>query len=143
MTDSGRQKPASFYNQSGVIAFRKKASGLKILLVTTPRHKRWIVPKGIVEPGLSPRRSAEKEALEEAGVRGRVSKKPVGAYRYQKWGGTCTVQVFLLEVKEVLDRWPEASLRKRRWVTVEEAARLVEPAALKALIRSLPDGMAS
>ncbi len=142
MKKSGDGKPRYFYDQSGVIPFRKKGDRLKILLVTTARGKGWIVPKGIVEPGLSARRSAEKEALEEAGVRGRLSKQPLGVYTYSKWGGTCTVQVFLLEVREVLDRWPEASIRKRRWVRVEEAERLLEPPGLKALVRSLRDGAA-
>ena len=34
---------------------------------------------------------------EEAGVSGRVFDKPVGKYRYQKWGNELVVRVFLLE----------------------------------------------
>jgi 8-oxo-dGTP pyrophosphatase MutT (NUDIX family) len=101
------------YRQSAVIPYRRGPSGLEVLLVTSRKGTRWVLPKGVVEPDLSPAASAAKEALEEAGVRGAIDDEPLGTYQYWKWGGTCTVQVFAMEVEEEVAHWPEASTRRR------------------------------
>ena len=129
-----KTKPAWFYRQSAAIPVRRSADGLEVLLVTSRNGKRWIVPKGIVEKELSPAQSAAKEAWEEAGVRGVVRTAAVGRYAYEKWGGTCRVEVFLLEVEEMADDWPESE-RERRWVSAAEAAATVEETDLRALLR--------
>ena len=127
-------KPNWLYQQSGVIAYRRCDNGFEILLVTSSSGKRWTIPKGVVEPGMSPARSAVKEAYEEAGIEGRVHPEPIGGYSYDKWGGTCRVEVFLFEVTNVLDDWPEAQARRREWCSVEEAAHRVPEPQLKALL---------
>jgi phosphohistidine phosphatase len=63
-----RNKPDYFYRQSGVIPVRKTDEGVEVLLVRSRSGRRWVIPKGIVEPCLSPAASAPKEAEEEAGV---------------------------------------------------------------------------
>ena len=76
----------TFVAQSGVIPYRNKGKGLEILLITSIGNGRWILPKGHIADGLSPRESATKEALEEAGVNGTVSTKKIGDYTYSKKG---------------------------------------------------------
>lgn len=137
-----RTKPAWWYRQSGVVPVRVSPEGPEVLVVTSRRKKRWIVPKGIVEPDLSPAASAAKEAWEEAGVRGRVLGAALGAYEYEKWGGTCTVEVFLMRVDEVAGVWPEAD-RSRQWLTVEGAAGVLREPELAALVRRVPDALAA
>ncbi len=127
------------FNQSAAIPFRFEDGEPLILLITSRRKKHWVVPKGIIEPLLSAPESAAREAWEEAGIRGRIRPQPIGEYEYDKWGGTCHVRVFLLEVEEELAEWPEAFLRERRWVSVEEAAALVDQAGLRRLILLVPD----
>ena len=46
------------------------------------------------------------------------------------------VDVFAMEVTEVLDLWPEAHERARQWLSPEEAVALVEEPELAALIRA-------
>ena len=133
--------PWWFYKQSAVVPYRLNGSELEILLITSIRKGRWIVPKGVVDLGTTARDSAVKEAFEEAGIKGRMSEKPFGEYSYEKWGGTCRVQLFLLEVETVLDVWPEAEERRREWMTVEEAARRVKEDELKQLLLSVPDNL--
>jgi 8-oxo-dGTP pyrophosphatase MutT (NUDIX family) len=125
------------YNQSGVIPFRLEKGKMLILLVTSRSGKRWVIPKGIIEPDLSPQESAQKEAYEEAGVSGEISGKSVGTYSYKKWGGTCTVKVFLLKVEKILEDWDESYLRTREWMSVEEAVKRIDEAKLKDIIRGL------
>ena len=130
----GRRKPDSWYRQSGVVPLRIVGGRPRVLLVTSNGGKRWIVPKGIVEEHLSPARSAAKEAWEEAGVKGVISRRMIGRYETEKWGGVCTVRVYLLAVTEVAREWPEAHVRRRRWLSPERAAALVAEPGLKALV---------
>jgi phosphohistidine phosphatase len=130
-------KPEYYYRQSAVIPFRRGPSGLEILLINTRKGRRWIVPKGIVEPDLSEAESAAREAYEEAGVNGRVLPGPIGSYEYGKWGGTCRVAVYAMEVEQELDDWPE-DFRQRQWLGPAEAADRVSEAELERLISQLP-----
>lgn len=127
-------RPDYYYRQSAMIPFRQGPSGLQVLMITTRKKRRWIVPKGIVEPELSSAASAAKEAHEEAGIQGRVLPDPLGIYEYEKWGGTCVVEVYAMAVERVLDRWAE-DFRGREWVDLAEAVRRVrEPALVKMIL---------
>ncbi len=131
------EKPDYYYAQSAVIPFRLRHGELEILMITSRKKKRWIIPKGIKEPDLTAWDSAAKEALEEAGVEGRVSTTPAGTYRYDKWGGTCTVEVYTLEVEKVHRSWLE-SFRLRRWLSLGEAVALIREEELRRILRRLP-----
>ena len=132
--------PEWMYRQSAVIPYRRGPSGLEVLLVTSRNGTRWVLPKGVVEPDLSPAASAAKEALEEAGVRGAIDDEPLGTYQYRKWGGTCTVQVFAMEVEQEEADWPEANTRRRAWLTVDDARRRFDEAALRQMFDCFIEG---
>ena len=137
-----KTKPDYFYIQSGVIPYRIEDGVTRVLLITSNSGRRWVIPKGIVEADLSAAASAAKEALEEAGIEGLVHPASIGTYQRQKWGGTCSVEVFLMEVETVFEEWAE-SHRRRRWMTLEEAAAYVEEDDLKALLRRVPAVLAA
>jgi 8-oxo-dGTP pyrophosphatase MutT (NUDIX family) len=132
-----QEKPDYYYNQSAVIPYKHSLNLNEILMITSRKKKRWVIPKGIIEPELSPPESAAKEALEEAGIEGIVSDSPIGRYQYDKWGGTCSVQVFVMYVEKVLNNWPE-SYRDREWVSLETAIERVTENQLKDILRDLP-----
>ncbi len=133
-----RVVPEYFYTQSAVIPYRERGGDVEILMITSRKRKRWVMPKGVKEPELSPQESAAKEALEEAGIQGAVSKVPIGSYQYDKWGGTCTVDVYTMQVSTVLDEWEE-SFRDREWVSLDEAGRRVSEPELKRIVQLLPE----
>lgn len=135
--------PAAPYPQSGAIPYRRSGGRIEVLLITSRRTGRWIIPKGMVESYLTPALSAAEEAYEEAGVHGEVSAGPLGSYAYARNGYRWIVRVYALEVTAVLERWPEMAQRQRAWYSVEEVARLADGAELQALIASLPDRVAS
>ncbi len=112
-----------------------------MLLITSRSGRRWIIPKGVIDPGRTAGESAANEAFEEAGVRGQISNAPLGEYLYEKWGGTCRVNCFLLKVETVLDEWPERDARRREWMEVERAAELVIEKELKRLMLSIKDDL--
>lgn len=124
-------------HQAGAIPLRRGRDGLEVLLVTT-RSGRWIVPKGMIEPGLSPRQAAQMEALEEAGVRGLVSRRRLGWFEYSKRSRVHRVELFTLLVREQLRDWHESSRRRRRWVPLHTAASLLaHRPALSLVVRRL------
>ncbi len=131
-----RPYPAYYYFQTGVIPYRLTDRGAEILLITNHKGTKWGIPKGIHEPGFSARASAAKEALEEAGVIGEVEDEVLGSYAVKKWGGTCTVTAFPMEVTCVLQRWAE-SYRRRRWLPAERAARKVKRKKLARIVAAL------
>jgi 8-oxo-dGTP pyrophosphatase MutT (NUDIX family) len=115
-----------------------KNDQITVLLITNWSGKRWIIPKGMIEDDLTSCESAVREAYEEGGIKGKAYDRPIGQYQYKKWNGTCNVEVFLFEVYDVLADWPEAHFRRRTWLSVDEAAALVNEKALKDIIRQVP-----
>lgn len=130
-----RERPAYYYTQSAVVPYRKTDQGTQILIVGSSSGRHWVVPKGIVEPGLSPVASAMAEAREEAGVQGRIRKTPLGTISCEKWGATCQITVFAMEVTHILPehKWEE-SHRKRKWVSPADAASLLHQVAFQAMV---------
>lgn len=114
-----KTKPEYWYKQSAVIPFRFEKGIFQILIISTRKRKNWIIPKGIIEIGLSGKKSAEKEAFEEAGVQGKLLSNKVGKYSYKKWGDICNVDVYALEVELILDKWEEDS-RNRKWIEIRD-----------------------
>ncbi|WP_253201529.1 DUF47 family protein [Sphingomonas quercus] len=116
-------------------------SPIQVLLITSRESGRWVIPKGNPLPGLAAHNAAAVEAEEEAGVQGLVCPTPLGSYRYRKRrknGASLMidVDVFPLAVHRELPSWKEQGQRKRRWVALAEAARMVEEADLSDLISS-------
>jgi 8-oxo-dGTP pyrophosphatase MutT (NUDIX family) len=128
--------PEYFYEQAAVIPYRRRGRRFEVLLITTRKGK-WIIPKGIVEPELTARESAAREALEEAGVRGTVGRRMIGHFEYDKWGGVCRVAVYPLRVEIELAHYDEDDFRDREWLTVAEAAARVQLPDVDRMIRNL------
>lgn len=117
---------------------RRTASSIEVLLITSRETGRWVIPKGWPWPKASDHQAAAGEAWEEAGVRGRISRNRIGKFHYAKRqnGGSQIVEVsvYLLEVTEIVDDWPETNERRRKWVTPRQAAALVDEPELKELL---------
>lgn len=114
--------------QFGAIPYRVVEGRVAFMLITSRRTGRWIFPKGGLIDGLSPAKSAAREAFEEAGVEGRVGRTPIGSYRTVKQRTERTlieVEVFPLCVERELDDWPEKGQRQRQWASLEEVRHLV------------------
>jgi 8-oxo-dGTP pyrophosphatase MutT (NUDIX family) len=116
--------------QSGVLPL----IGEGVMLITSRKSRRWIIPKGNVENGMSPADSAAKEAWEEAGITGRILYEEIGVYSYSRASGLYSVRVYPFEVETVLDDWQEKHLRQRRIVTPAEAVEMLFPDTLKHLV---------
>lgn len=139
MTAAGIGKERLVRLQYGALPYRRSdGGGIAVMLITSRDSGRWIIPKGWPEPGKSGPEVAAREAFEEAGLIGEAGTITIGSYRYDKRRrlGTvpCRVEVFLLDVADELERWPEWQQRRRSWFTPQEASALVEETELKRLI---------
>jgi 8-oxo-dGTP pyrophosphatase MutT (NUDIX family) len=129
--------------QYAALPYRKSEErGLEVMLVTSRETRRWIIPKGWPIAGVEPHNLAALEAMEEAGLLGKVCEKPIGSYRYDKKRGdgsivNCTVDTFTFEVEQQMPTWPEQDQRKTQWFAPEEAAAQVQEPELRALIQKL------
>ncbi|MFZ1109539.1 MAG: NUDIX hydrolase [Rhodomicrobium sp.] len=120
----------------------RRVNGItEVLLVTSRDTGRWIIPKGWRLKGLTSRQSAAREAMEEAGVKGKVKQRAIGRFQYVKrertTERTIDVTVFLLSVRKEYKRWREAGQRRRAWFALEMAASQVQEPELSSLIAAL------
>lgn len=124
--------------QFAALCWRRRRGKLQVLLVTSRRAKRWILPKGWPIDGKTPMQCAEVEAWEEAGARGRVRSEALGVYAYDKRGARgplpCLAMVYPIEVAALAKHYPEKAQRRRRWVSRKKAARMVAGKDLARLI---------
>ncbi len=135
------KKPAK-NKQYAALPWRLTGAGREILLISSRDTGRWVIPKGWPIRGLSPAETAAREAYEEAGLGGMMSKKPIGEFQYDKrlTDGRlqpCTVVVFAMEQMIQHPDWPEQGQRKLQWFSVPEAANAVQEPELKLIIRKL------
>jgi 8-oxo-dGTP pyrophosphatase MutT (NUDIX family) len=117
--------------QAAAIPIRKG----QVCLVTSRSGKRWVIPKGCLEPGKTAGEVALQEAWEEAGLLGILRPEPVGTYRYAKWGKVCHVLVFLMRVTEVQADWPEGEQRRRIWLPPPKALARIEVGGLREIMQ--------
>jgi 8-oxo-dGTP pyrophosphatase MutT (NUDIX family) len=112
--------------QSAAIPYRfREDGGLEVLLVTSRRKGRWVLPKGQVKPGTLPHSSAAKEAFEEAGVLGKVADKVIVSRERKRSGAENMppdrLLVYPLLVNTEAPVWPEMRERERGWIPLREA----------------------
>src|SRR3954470_24816720 len=82
----------------------------RVCLITSRSRKRWVIPKGWIEPGQTAGETALQEAWEEAGLVGALEREPIGTYLYEKEGQSYHVTVFVMKVTAAEQDWPERSL---------------------------------
>lgn len=125
--------------QFGALCWRRQGDDVQVLLVTTRRRKRWIIPKGWPVDLATPAEAAATEAWEEAGAEGKVKPTCLGIFSYNKaiMDGDflpCVVAVFPLRVKKLRESYPEKNERRRKWVSQKKASQMVDDPELSAII---------
>ena len=128
--------------QVAAIPFKYEPDSLKVLLLTTRKTGKWIVPKGWPIEGLNFSQSAEQEALEEAGVKGLISKHPIGDFIYHKKIAPrrkvpCTVLTYGLHVTDQMSEWIEKGQREILWCSLLGAAKKVKNTGLRDIFQNI------
>jgi 8-oxo-dGTP pyrophosphatase MutT (NUDIX family) len=120
--------------QACAVPLRASGDTFDVCLITSMGRGRWIFPKGVVDPGETHAITALKEALEEAGVEGRLLEPSLGQYRDSKWNAPLSVTVFAMSVERTHETWLEQGLRRRRWASLDEARELVADPTLREML---------
>ncbi|MEX2693066.1 NUDIX hydrolase [Rhizobium mongolense] len=125
--------------QAGAICLReiRGQERVEVLLVRSLRNGRWGIPKGHVEPGETSREAAQREAFEEAGVKGAALEALVKSYIYAKDGSPFRyrVAVHLIHVSHIEREFPEKGRRKTKWLPIDIACQEVAQRALRQIMR--------
>jgi 8-oxo-dGTP pyrophosphatase MutT (NUDIX family) len=135
-------KANSGHRQVAALPFRYTTSGsLEVLIITSRETGRFIIPKGWPMKGRADPEAAAIEAREEAGIIGKVRRRPIGKYSYWKRLADqfrlVKVDVYPLEVTRQLETWPEKQSRQMAWLSPDKAAILVDEPQLITLIQNL------
>ena len=126
--------------QFAALPWRIGADGeVEVLMITSRETRRWVIPKGWPIKAMSSAKSAAREAFEEAGVIGKISKAPFGTYAYDKRLKSGRLQhvrvaVFALQVERMEPAFPELGQRELKWLPPVEAATCVDEPELMVLI---------
>jgi 8-oxo-dGTP pyrophosphatase MutT (NUDIX family) len=114
--------------QVAAVCYRRRGPALEFLLVNTNGGGKWTFPKGAPEPSLSHSQAAEREAWEEAGVRGHIEARHFHLYLHSKgvfWKPPgvreFVIKAFLLEV-ERMEPGHEPD-RNPTWFSPEDAKK--------------------
>lgn len=122
---------------AGCIPVRTNGPGdaiddVEVLLVTSRGGKGWVFPKGGWEDDETVEAAAQRETLEEAGVRGSLEQLKLGVFPFSSGKeermrnvhqGRCLAHMFILHVAEELEEWPESADRQRAWCSLRDAVR--------------------
>jgi len=71
-------------DQAAAVCYRRVGESVQFKLVRTTKGGCWVFPKGHIEKGEAPYMTAQREALEEAGVRGPVEPEPLAIFPHEK-----------------------------------------------------------
>ena len=125
-----RFAPSALPLQVAAVCYRRKNARVEFLLVNTNGGGKWTFPKGDPEPSLSHSQAAEREAWEEAGVRGSIEPRHFHLYIHSKgvfWKTPgvqeYVIKAFLMEVEQV--GGPHEASRNPTWFGPEEAIRIL------------------
>ena len=116
--------------QVAAVCYRRRGHEVEFLLVNTNGGNKWTFPKGDPASSLSHSQAAEREAWEEAGVRGSIEPRHFHLYIHSKgvfWKPPgvreFVVKAFLLEVAQI--QKPGEELRNPTWFSAEEAKKIL------------------
>ncbi|KAL8555250.1 hypothetical protein ACS0TY_003165 [Phlomoides rotata] len=102
---------------------------VEVLMINSPSGPGLLFPKGGWENDETVQEAALREAIEEAGVRGKIVRF-LGYYEFKSKThqdefspeGWCRAAMFAMMVEEELGSWPEQDTRCRTWLSISEAA---------------------
>jgi 8-oxo-dGTP pyrophosphatase MutT (NUDIX family) len=116
--------------QVAAVCYRLRGPSVEFLLVNTNGKGKWTFPKGSPAPPMSHSQAAQREALEEAGVRGSIEPRHFHLYLHSKgvfWKPPgvreFVVKAFLLQVEQ--EGPPHEEMRNPTWFSAEETRAIL------------------
>ena len=119
------KKNKAVIQAAGGIVWKKEKPDNKIALVHRHKHNDWSLPKGKVDPGETWEEAALREVLEETGCVGKI-KKYAGSISYLLNGKPKVVMFWHMDIKAEKPEEMNGEVDEIRWVTLAEAAALLD-----------------
>lgn len=114
-------------------------SEIEVLLISSEDSDYWAIPNGDIRRHELQYRCAQRQALEKAGVTGRIAKSPTGQYAHRtslRWS-RLTVQVHLLFVETEIEDFRPPGGRRCVWLSARNAHELAREPELRQLLGSI------
>lgn len=124
---------------AGGIVFRRNQKGEVELLLTQDAKDRWTIAKGHIEPGETPRQTAEREIKEETGLKKMKVMNHLGKtqFRYRRQNSLVlmTMHIFLVKaLGNTDDLTKEEWMNGIGWFPFNKALEMVEYEGIEKLM---------
>lgn len=111
-------------DQAAAVCYRRVGESVEFKLIRTTKGGHWVFPKGNIDEGETPWQAAQREALEEAGVRGPVESERLAVFPHEKHRRDgrrveLTIAAYLLLVESESD--PPEPGRDPTWFPPDQA----------------------
>ena len=116
--------PTDVIQAAGGLVVRRQSGNLEIAVVHRPVHHDWSFPKGKLEPGETFELAARREVLEETGMTCRLVRF-IGHTEYVDRKGRPKAVAYWVMAPEAGSFRPNGEVDELRWVTLEDATRLL------------------
>ena len=116
--------PTDVIQAAGGLVVRRQSGNLEIAVVHRPVHRDWSFPKGKLEPGETFEQAARREVLEETGMTCRLVRF-IGHTEYVDRKGRPKAVAYWVMAPEAGSFRPNGEVDELRWVTLEDATRLL------------------
>lgn len=124
---------------AGGVVYKRTENGLEVLICKDAGYHRWVLPKGLVNPGETFEQTAVREVREETGVHARliVTLGDPEQYVYTARGVRVykSVHYFLLEYESGTIDDHDHEMEDVRWVTFEVALQMLAYDGAKNVLR--------
>jgi 8-oxo-dGTP diphosphatase len=128
--------PTDVVQAAGGLVVRRPKGALEIAVVHRPVHQDWSFPKGKLEPRETFEMAAHREVLEETGMACRLLRF-IGHTEYvDRKGRPKAVAYWIMKAESGAFR-PNAEVDELRWVSLDEATRLLSYPRDKELVAVL------
>jgi len=111
-----------YWLRAACVCVKDHSENEVLLITSSSRADKWIVPGGKMELNEAPEFCAMREALEEGGAVGRI-----GRYlgTFDNDDRRHRTKVFVLFVQRLEDDYEDKDRRKRKWFSLEEAQKVL------------------
>jgi 8-oxo-dGTP diphosphatase len=120
------------------VVARERDGGLEVAVIHRPRHDDWSLPKGKLAPGEGWVEGALREVAEETGLRCEPGRELEPASYNDRHGRPKVVRYWLMRPLGG-DFSPNDEVDELRWVSPDEAARLLNYEHDRRLVRALAE----
>jgi 8-oxo-dGTP pyrophosphatase MutT (NUDIX family) len=130
-------KPAEVAAAGGLVTRPGAGGGIEIVLVHRPKYDDWTFPKGKLEAGESDEEAAVREVCEETGFACTLGEELATVRYVDARGRRKRVRYWIMTIVGGDATVPNAEVDDLRWLSPEDATRLLTYAHDQALARQL------